>query len=484
MTATRRLSALALLLAALLAFAQYPPPERAARTEWFRDAGFGLFVHYLAGIHNNADSVLSLGKQTDWDACVREFDTERFADAAAEAGAGYVIFTVMQVSRFMIAPNATFDRISGYQPGEACATRDLIADLAASLGKRNIRLMLYYTGDGPRADEKAGPAFGCAEKPGMDFVKKWADVFREYGERYGDQVAGVWTDGCYQWLGYDEERLAVLAEGLRAGHPDRIIAFNPGVDPVIRAYSAHEDYTCGEQNRFYETPAARFLNGEQWHILSFLSGTWWGEPGLGYKKAEFVEYVRQVTERGGVVSVDVALFRDGSLDKSQVEMLKAVRKALNEPAAAAAPVPPGNLAWRKQSRLLSLDGARTLGPSCETQFARLGVDGSPETCAQAAGEYAWTYEADLVDTVAVRRVRATFAKKGYPTVCEVRVSADGQHWKSVHRAENHDGAPLEIVLDTSEQARYVRVCAEKPDGPGQPGGQMAVAELEVHADGS
>jgi len=66
----------------------------------------------------------------------------------------------------------------------------------------------------------------------------------------------------------------------------------------------------------------------------------------------------------------------------------------------------------------------------------------------------------------------------------VRVSADGRHWKTVHRAENHDGAPLEIVLDTSEQARYVRVCAEKPDGPGQPGGQMAVAELEVHADGS
>ena len=71
--------------------------------------------------------------------------------------------------------------------------------------------------------------------------------------------------------------------------------------------------------------------------------------------------------------MDVALFRDGSLDKSQVELLKAVRKALNEPQTAAAPVPPGNLAWRKQSRLLSLYGAKTLGPSCETQFARLGA---------------------------------------------------------------------------------------------------------------
>ena len=149
-------------------------------TDWFQKAGYGVFVHYLTGLQNNADHVASLGKQTSWDECVREFDTDRFADTMAEVGAGYVIFTVMQIRREMIAPNATFDRITGYKPGEACATRDLIGDLAQSLGRHNIPLMLYYTGDGPRGDPKAGPAVGWQTPVTVDFVTTWASVAQEY----------------------------------------------------------------------------------------------------------------------------------------------------------------------------------------------------------------------------------------------------------------------------------------------------------------
>src|SRR3954463_3088797 len=75
-------------------------------TDWFSRAGFGVFVHYLAGLQNNAGEIHSLGRETSWDACVREFDVARFADSMAEAGAGYVIFTMQQRSRFLIAPNA------------------------------------------------------------------------------------------------------------------------------------------------------------------------------------------------------------------------------------------------------------------------------------------------------------------------------------------------------------------------------------------
>ena len=299
-------------VAACVLFMAGPARAQNANTDWFPKAGYGVFVHYLVGMQNNAEQVHSLGKQTSWNECVQEFDTERFADTMAEAGAGYVIFTVMQISRHMIAPNATFDRISGYKPGEACATRDLIEDLYQSLHKRDIPLMLYWTGDGPRADEKAGPAFSCGTPVSKEFVQKWADVFREYGERYGDKIAGVWCDGSYPFIGYDDEKLGILAQGLRAGSAKRIIALNRGVDPKVLSYTKHEDYTTGEQNRFSDMPVQRFIDGEQWHILSFLSGKWWGDPGIGYSKEELAQYVFDVNQRGGVVSVDVALFRDGS----------------------------------------------------------------------------------------------------------------------------------------------------------------------------
>ncbi len=448
---------------------------RNPNTDWFAKAGYGVFVHYLCGLQNDAETINSLGRETSWDECVAEFDTERFAQTMEEVGAGYVIFTVMQITRHMIAPNATYDRISGYEPGEACARRDLVEDLYQSLSRRNIPLMLYWTGDGPRADPRASPAFGCGSPVTTEFVRRWSSVVEEYGKRYGDKVAGWWVDGCYPFIGYDDEKLGIMAAALKAGNPKRIIALNPGVEARVSAYSRHEDYTCGEQNEFFDMPASRAIEGEQWHILSYL-GTGWAKPGSQYTKRELAEYVFDVHQRGGVVSIDVLLFRDGALDRSQVEVLKAVRHELAT-GKVRPPVPPGNHAYRKQAKLLSLDGSHALQVNSGKQFARLGVDGRRATYALAGGEWPWTYEVDLIDTIDVRRIKVTFGR-GYATHVELRLSIDGREWTTVAAKQDHDGTPYEATFEATP-ARYVRVCALKPDGPDQPGAQMSVAELEV-----
>lgn len=334
------------------------------RTDWFLEAGYGVFVHYLSGLQNHAEQIHSLGRETSWDQCVAEFDTDRFAATMNEVGAGYVIFTVMQRKRTMIAPNATFDRISGYRPGEACARRDLIEDLYQSLARYKIPLMLYFTGDGPVDDPRARRAFGWTYPVNDTFVKRWSSVAREYGERYGSKVVGWWVDGCYPHLGYhyNDNLLALFAGALRAGNPDRIVAFNRGVDPNVMSYTRYEDYTCGEQNRFFDMPPNRFLDGEQWHILSYL-GDRWGAPGCRYSKSELSDYAFEVHRRGGVVSIDVLLYRDGSLDRSQIEVLKAVRHELDH-GTIRPPIPPGNLAYRKT---MSVDGLRNLNQ--RTQIA-------------------------------------------------------------------------------------------------------------------
>ncbi len=35
------------------------------------------------------------------------------------------------------------------------------------------------------------------------------------------KVVGWWVDGCYQSIGYDENKLAILAKGLKSGNPDQ-----------------------------------------------------------------------------------------------------------------------------------------------------------------------------------------------------------------------------------------------------------------------
>jgi len=336
--------------------------------------------------------------------------------------------------------------------------------------------MLYYTGDGPRGDPKAASAFEWKTPVTIEFVTKWASVASEYGERYGDKVAGWWVDGCYPRLGYDDERFELFAKALKAGNPGRIVAFNRGVDPKVMTYTKHEDYTCGEQNRFFDMPVSRFIDGEQWHLLSFL-GSHWGAPGCRYTKRELSEYVFDVHQRGGVVSIDVLLYRDGSLDRSQAETLKAVRHELTT-GKVRTPVPAGNVAFRKPARLLSLDGSHELVVNSDVHFARLGVDGNLDTTALAGGEWPWTFEVDLIDTADVGRMKVTFGR-GYATEFELRLSADARTWTTVASKKEHDGKPFEAAFDPVP-ARYVRVCAIKPNGPDQPGAQMSVAELEVY----
>lgn len=313
--------------------------ERIKQKEWFKNARYGVFVHYLYDLQNNPEKRNSLGKQTSWDACVEEFDVAKFARQMSRAGAGYVIFTMHQRTRFLIAPNQTFDAKTGYQPGEACATRDLVADLYPALQQYNIPLLLYWTGDGPRQDQQAatGLKYNYAEggehtRVTREFVENWAAVVREYGQRYGEKVAGWWVDGCYEAIGYDESKLAILVSGLKSGNPDRLVALNNGVQEKVGGYSKHEDFTCGEAAEFNEYPGEPLANGKIWHILSYL-GTWWGDAGIRLEQQEMIDFVRKVNAGGGVVSIDVMFYRDGSIDPSQLALLEALKAAIRGTAA-------------------------------------------------------------------------------------------------------------------------------------------------------
>ena len=64
---------LGLAVAGLCTSARAEP--RNPNTDWFSQAGYGVFAHYLVGLQNDKTKPHSLGKQTTWDECVREFDS-------------------------------------------------------------------------------------------------------------------------------------------------------------------------------------------------------------------------------------------------------------------------------------------------------------------------------------------------------------------------------------------------------------------------
>ena len=325
----------------------WDPKSYNVNTDWFKNAKYGLFVHYLEIEQNNPENRygFSQGKKTSWDECVQEFNTDLFAKGASDTGAGYVVFTIMQKRRYMIAPNEAFNKYSGFKTGEACSTRDLIADLITSLNKYNIKLILYFTADGIYDDGDASKLIGnhnVADYKG--FHNKWTAVIREYSMRYGKNVAGWWIDGAHV-LDLKEGKAEgdvfrqQYAEAMKAGNPNSIVAFNPGgADNLVKYQYLQDDYTAGESNHFglpdaplTDIPTSRFINPDwqinrkQWHIAAPV-GSHWNASDVRYTASNLARYVKSVTDAGGVVSLAVGLYRSGEIPSRQIDALKEVRK--------------------------------------------------------------------------------------------------------------------------------------------------------------
>ncbi|MHB1151909.1 MAG: hypothetical protein ACYCWE_05220 [Eubacteriales bacterium] len=312
-------------------------------TDRFYNSKWGVFNHYLYHEQNRAGSPTNQNAgTTDWNVCADELDIVKIADSLQAAGANYYFFTVMQGTKYMAAPNSAFDKIAGCSAGEASCSRDIPLELAEELGKRGIDLYLYFTGDGPYKNEDTGVRFGFIEprkNVSMDFVLKWASVLREYAVRYGDKVKGWWIDGCYRGaFGYTDELLKPYYDACKEGNPDCIVSLNDGVyeGKAVKNYIG-EDFVCGEFNDFTYIPPSRFIEGSQAHILAPLGvspdGSPWGgwcKPGVKRSKEYMADYIRRVNEAGGVVTVDVALYRDGSFDSGQLDVLKYVGAVLNK----------------------------------------------------------------------------------------------------------------------------------------------------------
>ncbi len=296
---------------------------------------FGVFTHYLAhGMAPKAGKPMS-----EWNSIVNEFDVENFAKSLNQSGAGWYFLTLVQGSKYMCAPNATFDEIAGTKPGEACCERDLPKEIINALKPFDIDMCLYFTGDGPYKDIPEGKRFGFIEPRGdgvtPSFVEKWASVIREYAVRYGEDINAWWIDGCYKYFKYNDELLSLYRDACRQGNPNALVAYNDGVyDKVIKDFNI-SDMTAGEFNHFNILPDGRYVDGAQSHILaplgtSFDGEEWshWCQPGAQHSKEYMLDFVRKANERGCLVTIDVCIDHKGNIDPYQLEFLQYISENL------------------------------------------------------------------------------------------------------------------------------------------------------------
>jgi hypothetical protein len=148
--------------------------------------------------------------------------------------------------------------------------------------------------------------------------------------RYGKRISGWWVDGAYKTHGYNDDLLEKFNNALKTGNPNSIIAFNNAVHPKIETYSKWDNYTAGEMNGFDDLPpAGGKLDGKQWHIVSYL-GTDWASTAVKYDgPAYLIGYINKVNAQGGAVTINVAVYRNGSIAPDQLNFLKQLSPEIN-----------------------------------------------------------------------------------------------------------------------------------------------------------
>ncbi len=183
--------------------------------DWFQNARYGMMVHWTK------QSVPLQGDAKPYEQAVADFDVEKFADDMKSTGAGFVVFTTSHAMHYFPGPLKSLDDIL---PGRT-AKRDLPADLAKALGKRGMKLFLYYH-LGAHDDPEFLKASGFWETDTTKFFGNWQKMISEAGQRYGKQLAGWWFDDGSTNYYYRSAPWEALAKAAKTGFSQRFISFN------------------------------------------------------------------------------------------------------------------------------------------------------------------------------------------------------------------------------------------------------------------
>jgi hypothetical protein len=343
-----------------------------ADTQWFVEAGWGVMCHYLAA----PPSSHGQGSYTveDWNRCVDGFDVEGLAAQLEAAGAGYLLITLGQNTGFYCAPNETYDNLVP-RAQSRLSQRDLVSDLYEALAPRGIRLMTYLPSHAPAFDREAIEGLKCTPRwdasawgmrPGTylattevderltEFQRNWEAILREWSLRWGKKVSGWWIDGCYHadrmYRSPEAPNFRSFAEAMKAGNPDSLVAFNPGVKVPVICYTEYEDYTAGEiagalpvlmdsqwnapkkPEHYWGMPVRKTVNGAQYHVLTFLGCYWCGGDEPRFREELAAGYSRHLRDLGGVITWDVPIGREGPrnglLPEAFMPQLKAIGSAM------------------------------------------------------------------------------------------------------------------------------------------------------------
>jgi len=288
------------------------PPANAARLERWRDARFGMFIHWGPVSLKGTEIGWSRGAQVPidvYDNLYKQFNPVKFhadewAKLAKEAGMKYMVFTTKHHDGFCMFDTKQTD----FNVMRSPFGRDVVKELAEACRKQGIAFGTYYSVcDWHHPDFPHGSPGGKTLKPNPNLDryeqylrKQVEELIRNYGP-----LNTLWFDVAQD---FDAQRGKGVVEFVRSLQPDILInnrCANPG------------DYDTPEQR------VGTFRMERPWETCMTICRQWAWKPNDQFKTLPQCLHTLILCAGGdGNLLLNVGPMPSGEIEPRQVERLK------------------------------------------------------------------------------------------------------------------------------------------------------------------
>jgi alpha-L-fucosidase len=319
------------------------------RTRWYRDAKFGMFIHW--GPYSLASVEASWPIMTPTPGGISEadyrelpkrfnpskFDPNAFIDLARAAGQQYMVFTTKHHDGFCMFDSSYTD----YKITNTPYGKDVVKQLADACQARDMPLGFYYSPPDMHHTAFRDTAKLAKEnwngepaRPQWPFYLDYMQLqLTELLTRYGP-VALIWFDGLHHQEKYDGERFLELIHNLqpatlvndRIGVPGNYQTpeqFVPNAIPRKGVRFAATETSAQKESKELIPPQEDF---QLWETCMTINKTWaYNANDREYKSAEFlIRSLVEVASRGGNFLLNVGPQPDGLIQPEFQQRLRAI----------------------------------------------------------------------------------------------------------------------------------------------------------------
>lgn len=312
-----------------------------ARLAWWRQARFGMFIHW--GVY----AIPGRGEWVQWTEQIpvdeyakladrfkpATFDPAAWAELAKAAGMKYTVLTARHHDGF-----AMFDDGSNpFSSVNTAAHRDFVAEYVKAARNAGLGVGLYYS---PLDWRFPGFFFPDLQRQSAEAMRE--QYHRQLGEllsNYG-KIDVLWFDGGEtDWLNFGADwAIASWVKRSPAQHyhggfsweHDKAYAMLRRLQPDI-LINGRADMPEDFHSREGEGALGDFDNQHPWELCTTIAGAWGYQPGMKPKPLEhYIRLLANVVGRDGNLLLNVGPDPDGRIDPAQVQRLREIGEWLNK----------------------------------------------------------------------------------------------------------------------------------------------------------